>query len=146
MAVVETSISINQPVEKVFEYLTDVAKQKDLNPMINEVVMEGTLAVGSRYKIKMTVAGRAFELVNEIVATGAEQDLRDQDAGQSPRFAGDEYVHAREGRQRHEAAHRDGCGGHAGDRRHGCAAAQGRAGYHAGQHEEVDGWLGNIDF
>ena len=68
MAVIETSISINQPVEKVFEYITDVAKQKDLNPMINEVVMEGAMAVGSRYKIKMTVAGRAFESVNEIVA------------------------------------------------------------------------------
>ena len=59
MAVVETSISINQPVEKVFEYLTDVARQKELNPMINEVVMEGKMAVASRYKIKMTVAGRA---------------------------------------------------------------------------------------
>ena len=68
MAIIETSISIGQPVEKVFEYLTDVARQKDLNPMINEVVMEGKMAVGSRYTIKMTVAGRSFESVNEIVA------------------------------------------------------------------------------
>ena len=48
MAVIETSISINQPVEKVFEYITDVVKQKDLNPMINEVVLEGAMAGGSR--------------------------------------------------------------------------------------------------
>ena len=68
MAIIETSISIGQPVEKVFDYLTDVARQKDLNPMINEVVMEGKMAVGSRYTVKMTVAGRAFESVNEIVA------------------------------------------------------------------------------
>jgi hypothetical protein len=68
MAVIETSISINQPVEKVFQHITDVSKQKDLNPMINEVVMDGPMAVGSRYTIKMTVAGRAFESVNEIVA------------------------------------------------------------------------------
>ncbi len=68
MAIVETSIIINQPVEKVFEYITDVAKQKDLSPSINEVVLGGKMAVGMRYKIKMTVAGRAFESENEVVA------------------------------------------------------------------------------
>lgn len=68
MAVVETSISINQPIEKVFEYLTDVKRQKDLNPSINDVVMDGKMAVGTHYTIKMTVAGRAFESENEVVA------------------------------------------------------------------------------
>jgi carbon monoxide dehydrogenase subunit G len=68
MAVVETSISINQPVEKVYAYLTDVQNQKALNPSIHDVEMSGKLAVGTHYKIKMTVAGREFVSENEIVA------------------------------------------------------------------------------
>lgn len=68
MAVVETSISINQPVEKVFAYLTDVQKQKDLNPSISAIEVSGKMAVGMRYKIKMTVAGREFVSENEIAA------------------------------------------------------------------------------
>ncbi len=68
MATIETSISINQPVEKVFAFLTDIQNQKSLNPSITDVVMDGPLAVGSRYKIKMTVMGRPFESENEIVA------------------------------------------------------------------------------
>jgi carbon monoxide dehydrogenase subunit G len=65
---VETSISINQPVEKVYAYLTDVQNQKALNPSINEVVMEGKPAVGAHYKVRMTVAGRVFESEHEIIA------------------------------------------------------------------------------
>ena len=68
MAVIETSISINQPVEKVFAHITDIQKQKDGNPSINSIEMGGKLAVGMRYKIKMTVAGREFVTENEIVA------------------------------------------------------------------------------
>jgi len=68
MAVVETSISINQPVEKVFEYITDIPKMKDLNPGIDAIEMGGKLAVGTRYKIKMTFSGREFISENEIVA------------------------------------------------------------------------------
>jgi carbon monoxide dehydrogenase subunit G len=68
MANIETSISINQPVEKVYEYLTNVQNQKALNTSINEVVMDGKMAVGAHYKVKMTVAGRAFESEHEIVA------------------------------------------------------------------------------
>jgi uncharacterized protein YndB with AHSA1/START domain len=68
MAVVATSISINQPVEKVFQYITDVQNQKAMNPNINEVAMEGKLAVGTHYTVKMTVAGRAFQSEHEIAA------------------------------------------------------------------------------
>ena len=68
MAVVETSISINQPVEKVFAHVTDVQNQKALSPSIHDVEMDGKLAVGTRYKIKMTVAGRELVSENEIVA------------------------------------------------------------------------------
>ena len=68
MAVIETSISINQPVEKVFAHITDIQRQKDGNPSINSIEMGGKLAVGMRYKIKMTVAGREFVSENEIAA------------------------------------------------------------------------------
>ena len=68
MANVETSISINKPVEKVFEFLTNLQNQKALNPSITDVVYTGKVAVGTRYKIKMTVMGRPFESENEIVA------------------------------------------------------------------------------
>ncbi len=68
MATIETSISIAKPVEQVFAYLTDVQNQKALNPMITEVVTDGKMGVGSRYKIKMNVMGRPFESENEIVA------------------------------------------------------------------------------
>ncbi|MGE5073126.1 MAG: SRPBCC family protein [Anaerolineae bacterium] len=68
MATIETSINIDKPVDQVFAYLTDVQNQKALNPMITEVVTDGNMAVGSRYKIKMTVMGRPFESENEIVA------------------------------------------------------------------------------
>ncbi len=68
MANVETSISINQTVEKVFAYLTDVQNQKAMNSMITEVKENGKMAVGMHYTIKMNVAGRPFESENEIVA------------------------------------------------------------------------------
>ncbi len=68
MAKVETSISIMKPVEQVYAYLTDVQNQKALNSSITDVVMDGPVAVGSHYKIKMTVMGRLFESENEIVA------------------------------------------------------------------------------
>jgi carbon monoxide dehydrogenase subunit G len=68
MANVETSISISKPVEKVFNFLTDLQNQKALNSSITDVVFSGKVAVGTRYKIKGTVMGRTFESENEIVA------------------------------------------------------------------------------
>jgi len=68
MSVVETSISIPQPPAKVFAYITDLQKQKDLNPAITTVEMGGALAVGTRYKIKMNIGGREFVTENEIVS------------------------------------------------------------------------------
>ena len=68
MANIETSISINQPVEKVYAYLADIQNQKALNPGITEIVMDGPVQVGTHYKVKMTVMGRPFESEHEIVA------------------------------------------------------------------------------
>jgi uncharacterized membrane protein len=68
MAMVETSITINKPVEKVYEYLTNLQNQTKLNPSLTEIVLSGPMAVGTKYKQKGTVIGRAFESNNEIVA------------------------------------------------------------------------------
>ena len=68
MATIETSISINKPVEKVYEHLINVQNQKLLNSSITDVVMDGNMAVGMRYKIKMNIMGRPFESENEVVA------------------------------------------------------------------------------
>jgi carbon monoxide dehydrogenase subunit G len=68
MATIETSISINKPVEKVFDFLTNLQNQKALNSSITDVVYSGKVGVGTRYKIKGTVMGRTFESENEIVA------------------------------------------------------------------------------
>lgn len=68
MAVIETSISINQPPAKVFAHLTDLQNQKALNPGITAVELGGPMAVGMRYKIKMNIANRDFVSENEIVA------------------------------------------------------------------------------
>ncbi|MFH1186075.1 MAG: SRPBCC family protein [Chloroflexota bacterium] len=75
MAVVETSISINQPVEKVFAHITDIEKQKDGNPSITAIEMGGKVAVGTRYKIKMSLSGREFVIENEIVALEPNKTL-----------------------------------------------------------------------
>ncbi len=68
MATIETSISINKPVEKVFEFLTNVQNQKALSSAITDVVVSGKIAVGTRYKIKTAVMNRTIETENEIVA------------------------------------------------------------------------------
>ena len=68
MATVQTSISIKQPVEKVFSYITDVQNQKAMNANITEIKTSGKMAVGMHYTVKMSMAGRQFESENEIVA------------------------------------------------------------------------------
>ncbi|HEY2982313.1 MAG TPA: SRPBCC family protein [Anaerolineales bacterium] len=68
MAIIETSVTMNKPVGKVFEFLTNLENQKALNSMITEVNVSGKVAVGTKYKIKGTVMGRSFEADNEIVA------------------------------------------------------------------------------
>jgi ligand-binding SRPBCC domain-containing protein len=68
MAIVETSITINKPVEAVYAYLTNLQNQKKLNPNLTEVVVSGPVAVGTKFSQKGTVMGRTFESHNEIVA------------------------------------------------------------------------------
>jgi len=73
MATVETSISINKPIETVYDFLTNLQNQKSLNASITDVVFSGKVGVGTRYKIKGTVMGRTFESENEIVAMEPNQ-------------------------------------------------------------------------
>ena len=68
MAVVETSITINKPVQEVFAFLTDINNQTKLNETLTEVILSGPVAVGTTFKTKGSVMGRAFEADNEIVA------------------------------------------------------------------------------
>ena len=75
MATIETSISINQPVGKVFEFLANVENQKALNSTITEVVTSGKAAVGAKFTVKGQVMGREFKSDNEIVAFEPNQKL-----------------------------------------------------------------------
>ena len=68
MTVVETSISVNKPVEEVFAFLSDPNNQTKLNNTLTEVVVDGPVAVGTKFKLKGTVMGRDFETNNEIIA------------------------------------------------------------------------------
>ena len=68
MAKIETSISINKPVEQVFEFLTNLGNSKALSDAITDVVVDGKVAVGTRYTIKSKYGNREFNTVNEIVA------------------------------------------------------------------------------
>ena len=68
MPIIETSVSVNKPVEKVFEYLTNFDNQKKLNNMLTDVIVSGPVTVGTKVQYKGTVMGRAFETENEIVA------------------------------------------------------------------------------
>jgi uncharacterized protein YndB with AHSA1/START domain len=68
MAKIETSISISQPVEKVFAFLTDLGNQKSLNASITDVVFSGKIGVGTKFTIKSKYGNREFSSDNEVVA------------------------------------------------------------------------------
>jgi uncharacterized membrane protein len=68
MTIVETSITIGKPVEKVYEFITTLENQKKLSEYITGVEAVGPLKVGTRYKIETTSFGRKMETTNEVVA------------------------------------------------------------------------------
>ena len=68
MTIVETSINIAKPVEKVYEFVTNLDNQKKMSEYVTGVEVDGPLKVGSRYKIKTTTMGRTIETTNEVTA------------------------------------------------------------------------------
>ena len=68
MTIIESSITINKPVEKVFGFLTDLDNQKKLSEYITGVESDGPLKMGSRYKVTTTSYGHTNVMENEVVA------------------------------------------------------------------------------
>ena len=68
MAKIETSISINKPVEQVFAFVTNPMNMKSLSPATTGIIFDGKIAVGSRFTIQSKYGPREFNSVNEIVA------------------------------------------------------------------------------
>lgn len=70
MASVSSSITINQPVDKVFAYVTAVENHKAWQTGILEakVTPEGPIAVGSTYHYTSEVMGRRYESQMQVSA------------------------------------------------------------------------------
>lgn len=68
MATLETSVSINKPVEKVFEYITNLDNQKKLSTYITGIEVDGPVKLGTKYKIETTSMGHKNVTTNEVVA------------------------------------------------------------------------------
>jgi len=68
MATIETSVSINKPVEKVFEFITDLENQKKLSTYITGIEVSEPLKLGTKYKIETTSMGYKNTTNNEVIA------------------------------------------------------------------------------
>jgi carbon monoxide dehydrogenase subunit G len=68
MTILEISIKINKPVEKVFEFITNLDNQKKLSSYITGVQVSEPLKVGTKYKIQTTSMGHVIETMNEVVS------------------------------------------------------------------------------
>ena len=68
MTILETSIKISKPVEKVFEFITNLDNQKKLSSYITGIEVSGPLKVGTKYKIQTTSMGHVIETLNEVVS------------------------------------------------------------------------------
>jgi uncharacterized protein YndB with AHSA1/START domain len=67
MTKIETSISINKPVDQVFAFVTDPMNMKSLSPATTGIIFDGKVAVGSRYTVQSKYGAREFNSVSEIV-------------------------------------------------------------------------------
>jgi carbon monoxide dehydrogenase subunit G len=68
MAVVETSIKINKPVEQVFAFITNLENQKKLSTYITGIEVSEPVQLGTRYKIETTSMGFKNVTTNEVVS------------------------------------------------------------------------------
>jgi carbon monoxide dehydrogenase subunit G len=68
MTILETSVKISKPVEKVFEFITNLDNQKKLSSYITGIQVSEPLKVGTKYKIQTTSMGHINETTNEVVS------------------------------------------------------------------------------
>ena len=68
MTILETSIKIGRPVEKVFEYVTNLDNMKKMSTYITAIEVDGPLKLGTKYKITTTSNGISNVMTNEIIA------------------------------------------------------------------------------
>ena len=68
MAILETSVNISKPVDKVFEFITNLDNQKKLSTYITGIDVSGPLQLGTKYKIETTSMGHKVVTNNEVVA------------------------------------------------------------------------------
>ena len=68
MTIIDASIQINKPVDVVFGFISNPANNKVLTAGITDVIINGPIAVGTRFTIKGQAYGRVYSTENEIVA------------------------------------------------------------------------------
>ena len=68
MAILETSVTIGKPVERVFEFITNLDNQKKLSTYITGIEVDGPLKLGTKYKIETTSMGHKNTTTNEVVS------------------------------------------------------------------------------
>lgn len=68
MTILEYSIKVNKPAEKVFEFITNLDNQKKMSQYISGIEISEPLKVGTRYKVKTTTMNRTVESMNEVVS------------------------------------------------------------------------------
>jgi len=68
MTILETSVTINKPVEKVFEYVTNLENMKKMSTYITGIEVDGPLKLGTKYKVKTTANGNNIVTSHEVVA------------------------------------------------------------------------------
>ena len=62
MAVIESSVKVDRPVEQVWAFLTDLENQKKLSTYITGIEVSGPLGMGTQYKIETTSFGMKLTL------------------------------------------------------------------------------------
>jgi len=73
MAVIETSTTINKPVDQVFAFITDLDNQKKLSTYITGIEVSGPIQLGTKYKIETTAMGNKNVTTNEVIAFEANK-------------------------------------------------------------------------
>jgi carbon monoxide dehydrogenase subunit G len=68
MATLETSVTVNKSVEKVFEFITNLENQKKLSSYITGVQVNGPVKLGTKYVIETTSMGNVIKTNNEVVS------------------------------------------------------------------------------